>query len=65
MSELRLTWGKCGNDGHWCDFLRLDLETDYFKDLKGVYVIWNDEDKVVRVGSPFPQWEKFFMGQIF
>lgn len=51
MSKLRLTWGKCGDDGHWCDFLRLDLETDYFNDLKGVYVIWNDEDKVVRVGS--------------
>jgi hypothetical protein len=51
MSDLKLTWGTCGNDNHWCDFLRLNLDTDYFKNLKGVYVIWNDKDKTIRVGS--------------
>jgi len=51
MSSLKLTWKKCGDDGHWCDFLKLDITKDHFKDLKGVYVIWNDEDNAVRVGS--------------
>ena len=48
--ELTLTWGTCNEDGHWCDLLRLNLTNDLFKDLKGVYIIWSDE-QVVRLGS--------------
>jgi len=48
--KLTLDWRTCGEDGHWCDFLRLKLDGDDLKDLKGVYVIWND-DGIVRVGS--------------
>ncbi|HPG12569.1 MAG TPA: hypothetical protein PLU37_13640 [Chitinophagaceae bacterium] len=50
MSNLTVAWGTCGDDSHWCDFLNLDLSTDHFKELKGVYIIGN-ADGVVRVGS--------------
>jgi hypothetical protein len=50
MSDLTVSWGTCGDNNHWCDFIKLDLSSDYFKDLKGVYIIWN-ADGVVRVGS--------------
>lgn len=48
--QLTLTWGTCGDDGHWCDFLNLDLAADLLKDLKGVYIIWSGK-QVVRLGS--------------
>ena len=47
---LSLNWGKCGDDGHWCDFHHLNLTADMFKDLKGVYIIWSGEH-TVRLGS--------------
>lgn len=48
--KLTLTWGTCGDDDHWCDFLKLNLAADLFKDLKGVYIIWIGK-QVVRLGS--------------
>jgi hypothetical protein len=27
-SLLMLSWATCGDDGHWCDFLRLKLDSD-------------------------------------
>lgn len=50
MSSLTVNWGTCGDDSHWCSFLNLNLDTDYFKKLKGVYLIWSG-DTAVRVGS--------------
>ena len=47
---MTLKWIKCGKDKHWCNFMKVNLNSDNFKDLKGVYVIWSD-DKVIRLGS--------------
>ncbi|TVK90676.1 hypothetical protein AYI83_21490 [Shewanella algae] len=47
---LNVTWGTCGDDGHWCSFINLNLNSEGFKDKKGVYIIWSGET-VVRVGS--------------
>ena len=49
-TKLTLSRGKCGEDGHWCDFKDLDLTADLFADLKGVYIIWSGK-QVVRLGS--------------
>lgn len=51
MSELKVNWGKCEDNGDWCDFKRLNLSHELFEDLKGVYVIWSAGDDVIRVGS--------------
>ncbi|ARN73782.1 hypothetical protein [Oceanicoccus sagamiensis] len=47
---MKLQWGICGDDKHWCDFHHLNLDSDTFKDNKGVYIIWSGET-VVRLGS--------------
>lgn len=49
MAMLEVEWIKC-ESGSWCDFARVNLSHEHFNDLKGVYIIWNDEG-VVRVGS--------------
>jgi len=49
-TKLALKWGTCGDDNHWCDFLKLNLTADLFKDMKGVYIIWSGK-QVVRLGS--------------
>ncbi|HBC47759.1 MAG TPA: hypothetical protein DCZ43_11990 [candidate division Zixibacteria bacterium] len=36
-----LTWGICGRGEHWCDLLNLNLDSDFFKNLVGVYIIWH------------------------
>lgn len=51
MSNLTVHWGICGDESHWCDFKTVNLNHDHFNDLKGVYIIWNNVDGVVRVGS--------------
>ena len=50
MPDLTVTWGTCGDNGHWCDFANLNLDHEVFNNLRGVYIIWNN-DTVVRVGS--------------
>lgn len=50
MPDLTVIWGTCGEDDHWCDFKNLNLDHKTFNGLKGVYIIWNDDNKV-RVGS--------------
>ncbi len=47
---MKVNWGTCGDDKHWCDFKKLNLDSDGFKDKKGVYIIWSGET-VVRLGS--------------
>ena len=51
MPQLNIVWGTCGDDGHWCNFKNLNLDSDSFKSKKGVYIIWSAGDTVVRVGS--------------
>ena len=41
-SLLMLSWATCGDDGHWCDFLRLKLDSDSLS-KGGVYVIWSED----------------------
>jgi len=47
---MNVNWGKCGDDSHWCSFKNLNLDSDSFKDKRGVYIIWYSET-VVRLGS--------------
>lgn len=51
MAKLNVSWGKCGDDGHWCDFNRLDLTSSNFTDLTGVYIIFDSNNTAVDVGS--------------
>lgn len=46
---MDLKWIKCTNDV-WCDLQNLNLSSEHFNDLKGVYIIWSGE-KVIRLGS--------------
>jgi len=48
--KLRVRWMRCGDDRHWCDFQTLKLSNKHFDKLKGVYVIFS-ENEVVRLGS--------------
>jgi hypothetical protein len=41
-SLLMLSWATCGDDGHWCNFLRLKLDSDSLS-KGGVYVIWSED----------------------
>lgn len=47
---MKIEWGKC-NSGKWCNFVYLDLDHEIFKDLNGVYIIFNEKDGVIRIGS--------------
>jgi hypothetical protein len=40
-SKLGVSSAACGNDGHWCDFLLVDLDGDSLS-KGGVYVIWSE-----------------------
>jgi hypothetical protein len=44
-----LDWIKCG--AGWCSFSNVDLGDTHFNNMEGVYLIWNDSGKVVRVGQ--------------
>lgn len=50
---MAVTWARCGSDNHWCDLLRLNL--DSVRASYGVYVIWRSDpftgSAVVRVGQ--------------
>ena len=41
-ASLLLSWRGCGGDGHWCNFLQLNLKRDSLA-KGGVYVIWSEE----------------------
>ena len=47
---MNVNWGKCSDDGHWCSFENVKLDSDSFKEKKGVYIIQSGEI-VVRLGS--------------
>lgn len=36
---MNVNWGKCSDDGHWCSFENVKLDSDSFKEKKGVYII--------------------------
>lgn len=54
MPELTVEWVKNQNNNQWFDLLRLNLDSTYFQDKEGVYVIWYagpTQAKVIRVGQ--------------
>lgn len=38
---LQLSWRRCGDDNHWCNFLNLNLDGDSLA-KGGAYVIWSE-----------------------
>lgn len=50
MTDLTVKWRTCGDDNHWCNFLRLNLES---VTGAGIYIIWHGgmNPHVVRVGQ--------------
>lgn len=51
---MHVDWIKNTTNGQWFDFLRLNLESSYFLDKRGVYVIWYtspSQAKVIYVGQ--------------
>lgn len=52
--QLQVTWVKNSNNNQWFDLLRLNLNSSYFNDKEGVYIIWYAGPaaaKVIRVGQ--------------
>ena len=49
MVDIIVTWEKC-SVGKWYSFKDLNLDQKPFNNLKGVYIIWNNET-VVKIGS--------------
>jgi DNA-binding response OmpR family regulator len=49
-----IQWEKCKR-GAWCILSELDLDHEHFKDMEGVYVIWQGEENPValRAGQGF------------
>jgi hypothetical protein len=47
---LQVKWIKCGDDGHWCSLMGLNLDTSKGS---GVYIIWHEGNpgRVVRLGQ--------------
>lgn len=49
---LQLLWQKCQGDV-WGSFLDVNLDHTHFDKMEGVYVIWQGQGPVVRVGQGF------------
>jgi len=51
MEVLKLVWGKCNKNSHWCNFINLNINS--IETEIGVYLIWygGKEPKYVRVGQ--------------
>ena len=49
---MQVNWIKCEND-NWCPLETVNLDSDHFNALYGVYVIWfaGEAPNVVRVGQ--------------
>ncbi|MBX4181425.1 hypothetical protein KW807_01000 [Candidatus Parcubacteria bacterium] len=51
---LPVVWNKNPQNQEWFDLLRLDLSAPYFKDKKGVYMVWyvsSPTSRVIKIGS--------------
>lgn len=48
---MNLNWGTCGNNSSWCGFFSVNLAGQYFDGKEGVYIIWQKEGSVIRVGK--------------
>jgi hypothetical protein len=41
-SQLKVSWATCADDGHWCNFLLVKLDSDSLA-KGGAYVIWSED----------------------
>ncbi len=50
---LALNWQTCGQDGHWCSLLTLDLDSMAVE--RGVYIIWHagNPGRVIWIGQGY------------
>ena len=48
---MNLNWGTCGNNGTWCGFLTVNLDDQYFYGKVGIYIIWQANGPIIRVGQ--------------
>lgn len=46
-----LNWNTCGNQGSWCGFLSVDLGHSHFDGMEGVYIIWQGNGPIIKVGQ--------------
>lgn len=46
---MQLAWQVC--QGGWCSFTGVDLGHSHFDNMEGVYIIWQENGPVVRVGQ--------------
>ena len=46
-----LNWNTCGNHGSWCSFLSVDLAHNHFNGIEGVYIIWQENGPIIKVGQ--------------
>jgi len=47
-------WVRNAQNNEWFDFLRLNFDSAYFRERKGVFVLWyaaGNQSKVIKVGS--------------
>lgn len=50
--QLNVVWQKNAQNNEWFDFLKLNLESQYFQQgRKGVFMIWNAGGRVIKIGS--------------
>jgi hypothetical protein len=49
---MNVTWLKTGQDNNgWYHFQTVDLAHAHFNNLSGVYIVWQPNGRVVRVGQ--------------
>ncbi len=56
LNQRQVTWIKNNQTGEWFDFLRLNLDSQYFAGKRGIYVIWYtspQQAKVIRLGQGY------------
>lgn len=46
-----LNWNTCGNSGNWCGFFSVDLNHSHFMGMEGVYVIWQGNGPIIKIGQ--------------
>ena len=47
---MQLAWQKCQGDV-WGSFMYVDLSHSHFNNMEGVYIIWQGNGPVIRVGQ--------------
>ena len=48
---MELKWGTWGDNGSWCGFLTLNMAHPNFNDKEGVYIVWQKNGPIIKVGK--------------